>query len=444
MFAAVAALAVLAPVLGDAAAVPFLAVAGVALVGIREGELFETLALPGDREDRRLYGLAAFALAGAGLAVFASIPREPLPYGAFAAAMLAVGVGRLGHAAVAERSDDPFPRIAGYLTAGFLAAVLGQILVALSTGVSDLLAILPRILFLAAVAVLTAGLVRSLVYDRDAHITAVVVAFVAWALGLLVPAVSVTGIAVALAVTLGLGGVSYALGAASVPGMLTGVLLSLLTIVLGGVGWFLPLIAFYSVGALATKYRFSEKIDRGVAQENEGARGTGNVLANSAVGLAALIGFAGTPHFGDAAPPALAPATLELLFALAFAGAFATALADTLSSEIGGLYDNPRLITTLKPVPPGTDGAVTWQGEVAGLAGALIIAVLAALGMPLGAAGDPLVGGALVALGGVVGMTADSLLGALIEGDRIGNQAVNCLATLVGALAAVGAGVVVA
>ncbi|MXR41941.1 hypothetical protein GRX01_11410, partial [Halobaculum sp. WSA2] len=36
-----------------------------------------------------------------------------------------------------------------------------------------------------------------------------------------------------------------------------------------------------------------------------------------------------------------------------------------------------------------------------------------------------------------VGMTVDSLLGATVEGDRIGNQAVNTLATLSGALAAV-------
>ena len=38
-------------------------------------------------------------------------------------------------------------------------------------------------------------------------------------------------------------------------------------------------------------------------------------------------------------------------------------------------------------------------------------------------------------------MTVDSLLGALIEGDRIGNQAVNFLATLSGALVAVALGV---
>ncbi|MFC6736563.1 DUF92 domain-containing protein, partial [Halolamina salina] len=40
-------------------------------------------------------------------------------------------------------------------------------------------------------------------------------------------------------------------------------------------------------------------------------------------------------------------------------------------------------------------------------------------------------------VGGVVGMTADSLLGATVEGDRLENETVNLLATLSGALASV-------
>ena len=43
---------------------------------------------------------------------------------------------------------------------------------------------------------------------------------------------------------------------------------------------------------------------------------------------------------------------------------------------------------------------------------------------------------AMIAVAGVVGMTVDSLLGATVEGGRIGNQAVNFLATLSGAVAA--------
>ncbi len=464
MFAAVAALAAFTPALGYAAPVPFLVAAGVFLLGIRDGEWFEVLALPGDREEDRLYGVGAFALALAGLAAVATVPPVPLPAGAFVAAALAVGGGRLGRELVRTRSEDEFRLVAAYLVAGGVAAVAGQVAsgaIAIllgggspaspdastaagasvpgflpAGGFDALVGSLPAFAFLGAVAVLTAALVRSLVYARDAHITVVIVALVAWGFTALDPTVTAVGVVAALAVTAGLGYVSYALGAASVPGMLTGVLLSLLTVVLGGVAWFLTLMAFYAVGGLASKYRFDEKADRGVAQENQGARGTGNVLANSAVALVALLGYAAAPHVG----------VPESVFRLAFAGAVATAMADTLSSEIGGLFDAPRLITTLRPVEPGTDGAVTWQGEVAGLAGAALVALLAAPPLPVGdpvVAGGPLLGGGVIVLAGVGGMTVDSVLGALIEGERVGNQTVNFLATLSGAALAVGVGVVV-
>jgi uncharacterized protein (TIGR00297 family) len=451
IFAAVAALAVFAPALGDAAAVPFLVVAGLAFFGIRDGDWFETLALPGDREAERLYGLAAFALASGGLALFASIPRVPLPYEAFAAATLAVGGGRLGRELVNPHTADEFPLVAGYVTGGTAAALAGQLLVRLqappvaesvnAAGASGLVvegslsaasvgAELPGLVFLAAVAALTAAFVRSLVFARDAHITVIVVAFAVWGFIVLAPTVSAPLIAFGLGVTAVLGYVSFALGTASVPGMLTGVLAALLAVVLGGIGWFATLMSFYAIGGLASKYRFDEKADRGVAQENEGARGTGNVLANSAVALVVVVGYAASAHVN--VPPSL--------FGFAFAGATATAMADTLSSEIGGLYDRPRLVTTLKPVAPGTDGAITWQGEAAGIAGALIVGGLAAVGMPLG---DAVSGGAIVVLAGVTGMTVDSLLGALIEGERVGNQAVNFLATLSGAIVAVAVGAAV-
>ena len=447
VFAAVAALAALTPALGDAAVVPFVAVAGLLFFGVREGEWFDTLALPGDREEERLLGIGAFAVSLAGLAAVATFPRVPLPAGAFAAAALSVGGGRLGRALARGRTDDEFPLVTGYLVGGGVAAVLGQVVAAVAGGpgvdgaplgaaVGALLAAIPGFAFLGAVTVLTAALVRSLVYARDAHITVVLAAIVAWGFTTLDPTVSAIGIVVALGVTVGLGYVSYALGTASVPGMLTGVLFSLLTVVLGGVGWFLTLMAFYAVGGLASKYRFDEKVDRGVAQENEGARGTGNVLANSAVALVALVGYAATGHVD-------AP---ETVFRLAFAGAIATAMADTLSSEIGGLFDRPRLITTLQPVGPGTDGAVTWQGEVAGLAGASLIAGIAIVEVPLGdpvVAGAPLVGAGVILLAGLSGMTVDSLLGALIEGNLVGNQTVNFLATLSGAVVAIGAGYLV-
>jgi len=96
---------------------------------------------------------------------------------------------------------------------------------------------------------------------------------------------------------------------------------------------------------------------------------------------------------------------------LAFAGALAAAAADTWSAEIGARSPSaPRLVTTGRPVPPGTSGGVTWLGTLGGLAGAALVAacaVLLGLATPLAAV--------WVAAGGVAGGLADSLLGATLQ-----------------------------
>jgi uncharacterized protein (TIGR00297 family) len=135
---------------------------------------------------------------------------------------------------------------------------------------------------------------------------------------------------------------------------------------------------------------------------------------------------------GYAASPQLPWPALGELFLFAFAGSLAAAMSDTLSSEIGGLYDQPRLITTFERVPPGTDGGVTWQGELAGVAGAGLIALIA-----VGLLSVSPLGALVIVAGGVGGMTVDSILGATLEGDRVGNEAVNFAATLSGALVSV-------
>jgi uncharacterized protein (TIGR00297 family) len=212
--------------------------------------------------------------------------------------------------------------------------------------------------------------------------------------------------------------------------MLTGVLLGVLMIVLGGFGWFAVLISFFAIGGLSSKFRYGDKEQRGVAEGNDGARGTGNVLANAAVALVAVLGFAIVDESGP----------LAMAFLFAFSGSLATALGDTLSSEIGGLFDRPRLITTLKRVDPGTDGAVTWQGELAGVAGVGLTGLLATAVLPLGAVW---LAAGIVSLGGFVGITVDSLLGATVEGGRLGNQWVNFLATLSGGLASAGLAILI-
>ena len=421
-FAAVASLALAAPVLGSAAAIPFAAIALAAALGVSEGPLFELFARPGDWEDRRLNGLAGFSLAAAALALLATVPTTPLPTGVFVSTVLILGFGNLGTELVRRYTGEPFVVVAGFVATGFVAGIGGHLLVDLqqSTGADW-----PVITFLSIVGALIAALLRELLYERDDPLVLLSVGLVGWLFAELVAAIPTVELLAALAVTVFLGVVSYGLGTASVSGMLTGVLLGVLTIVLGGFGWFAVLIAFFGIGGLSSKFRYGDKEDRGVAEGNDGARGTGNVLANAAVALAAVLGFAVVDGTGP----------LATGFLFAFCGSLATALGDTLSSEIGGLFDDPRLITTLEPVAPGTDGAVTWQGELAGLAGVTLTGLLSTAVLPLGMVWPA---AAVVAGGGLCGITVDSLLGATIEGGRLGNQWVNFLATLTGGLTSAG------
>jgi len=434
-FAAVASLALVAPLVVSieepaiatvAAIGPFLLVVVFALSVNDDHVLFELFARPGDRRDGTLYGLAGFSLAAAGVAILSV--GFGMPAHVYVGTVVLLGLGNLAAQLVRTVSTGAVVVTAGFVAGAAVAASLAQLFtVELSgAGVS-----VPEIVFLAASGGLLAALLREVLFRRDDALVMVTVALVLWLFASIPVGITATRIGVALAVTVVLGYASYALETASLAGMLTGVLLSLLTIVLGDYGWFLMLVAFFGIGGLSSKYQYDKKRDRGIAEENEGARGTGNVLANSLVALVAVLGAAASSHEFVSGL-----GISEGVFFYAFAGAVGAALADTLSSEIGGLYDNPRLITTLAVVEPGTDGAVTWQGELAGLGGSLTVAGIAFVAFE---AVGPL-GAACIVAASAVGMTVDSLLGATIEDRVTGNQGVNFLATL----AAAGSGVLLA
>ena len=84
----------------------------------------------------------------------------------------------------------------------------------------------------------------------------------------------------------------------------------------------------------------------------------------------------------------------------------------------------------MRMVPPGTDGAVSLPGTLAGLAAA---GLTAALGYASGLLEEPALM-LLVALAGFLGTVVDSLVGALAP--RVGNELTNVLCTLVAAVLA--------
>lgn len=65
------------------------------------------------------------------------------------------------------------------------------------------------------------------------------------------------------------------------------------------------------------------------------------------------------------------------LIAMAILGSIACSCGDTWSSEIGTAfpYNNPRLITTLRQVPIGTNGGVTFIGFLASITGGLLVGI---------------------------------------------------------------------
>jgi len=387
---------------------PFAALAAFGLLST-EGPLFDLFALESDREAGRLYSLASFGFATTALSVL--VAASELPLAAFVAAVFVLTAGNVA-GRLAVRRGPLIAGVAAFVGAGTAAGTVGVAAAGrLGGAVPD-----PTVAaFIAASGALVGALIRSALSPRDDSLVVLSVALVAWFLLGVGPDPTVEVLLVGSAAAAALGYVAYALGTASVTGTLAGVLLAVLAVVLGGYGWFVLLVSFFGLGGLASKYRYEEKLERGIAQENEGARGGGNVFANSAVALVAVVAYAASDGL----------ALEGAVFRLAFGGAVAAALADTFSSEFGGLFDSPRLITTFERVPAGTDGGVTWQGAVAGAVGAGVIAGLGRTFFALDAAATATVLGA-----GALGMIVDSVLGATLEGGRLGNQAVNFLATL--------------
>ena len=401
---------------------PFALVALVAFVST-DGPVFELFARNGDREGGRLYSLASFALAVMALSVL--FVALGLPLSAFVAAVFILTAGNLAQRLVQRKISAP--AIGASVFAAF-GALAGTVAVVVSGQLGSVVPPTPTVVFVTASGGIIGALIRSILSPGDDSLVLLSVALVIWFLLGIGLDPGPQQIVVGIAMTVALGYAAYGLGTASASGTLTGVLLALWAIILGGYGWFVLLVTFFGLGGLASKYRYEEKIERGVAQENEGARGGGNVLANSAVALVAVVAYASSTSL-DIDP---------LVFQFAFIGAVAAALADTFSSEFGGLFDTPRLITTFERVPAGTDGGVTWQGGLAGAAGSGIIASLAWLFFELA----PAVTAAMFAAG-VLGMVVDSILGAMFEGDSLDNQTVNFLATLSAGLAAASVAMVV-
>lgn len=144
-------------------------------------------------------------------------------------------------------------------------------------------------------------------------------------------------------------------------------------------------------------------------------------------------------------------------------GQLGCCLGDTLASELGMLSQSqPRMITTLKPVPRGTNGAITAEGTLWSIMGGVLVGI--GMGMSVMIENGRVCGWGTVVesvgwggVAGGVGSLIDSVLGATVqetvysvargkivrnrtEGERIGgrnvlsNSQVNLLSSTLTAL----------
>jgi uncharacterized protein (TIGR00297 family) len=268
------------------------------------------------------------------------------------------------------------------------------------------------ILWVTLAAALAAALVETIPVRLDDNIsTAATAALIIWGASLadwnvwsahhalvadrLVPALTLNAAAAAA---------GWAAGAVSLSGMAAGLIIGVILYAAGGPGAWLLLLLSFAAAVIASRSGYRRKLQLGIAEQRGGRRGAANAVANTGLAAFAAVLAVVTPFHREA---------LLALVAALIAGS-----SDTVASEIGKAFGRRTfLIAGLRPVRPGTSGALSLEGTAAGIAAAALLAIVAVRAGLIAQTEFLLV---------VISVTAASLvesgLGATLEAPRVLNN----------------------
>jgi uncharacterized protein (TIGR00297 family) len=180
-----------------------------------------------------------------------------------------------------------------------------------------------------------------------------------------------------------------------------------------------------------TKIKLEQKEREGTAEANSGRRNVGSVWGSGSAGvLCALL--------------ALAYPEYDSILRLGFVASFCSKLSDTTASEVGKAYGKTTYnsLPPFNPVPRGTEGAVSLEGTLAGVAASFVFAGVAALLGELNTAtSSPLLAAAVCSFAAFVATTFESALGSMMQGRKgwewLTNDVVNGIQIAIAAIIAI-------
>jgi uncharacterized protein (TIGR00297 family) len=280
-----------------------------------------------------------------------------------------------------------------------------------------------------AIAALIAGLIETVPIRLNDNISVPAsAALVLWSLSFVSEDVARASIPVwagrfvpALVINAAVSAAGFVARTVTIPGAIVGAAIGI-AVYLGTdwQGWVMLFASFLSAAA-ATFAGYRRKALAGIAEERGGRRGPGNAIANTGIAAwAALLSLVVTR-------PELAK--------LAMVAALVTSASDSVASEVGKAWGKTTwVLVGWRRVRPGTSGAVSAEGTMAGLVASL---ALATLGYALGLI--PAAWIAAVVIAATIASLVEGALGATLEArGTLNNDALNLINSAMGAALALG------